>query len=99
MTSDNAQMEEYTKQITTLIECVAELKKEIVSLKTRSDSSDKPCYTNKEVLNMLGVSQPTLRKWRYEGRIGYSQVDSTILYSQKDIADFLQSNYYKAYAV
>ena len=98
MINNNAQMDEYTKQIAALTNSVAELRKEVASLKSLNSVVDKPCYTNREVLNLLGVSAPTLRKWRYEGRIGYSQVDSTILFSQKDIADFLQSNYFKAYA-
>lgn len=95
MTNDNAKMEE---QVSTLISCVTELKEEVQKLKTQLNLMEKPCYTNEEVLKIFGVTQPTLRKWRNEGQLGYTQIGSTLLYSQKDIADFLKTNHFDAYA-
>ena len=98
MISDNAKIEEYTERMSTLINSVEELKKEVLSLKEQLSLTGKPSYTNEEVLKIFGVSQPTLRKWRNEGLIGYSQIGSTLQYSPQDIADFLQSNHFEAYA-
>lgn len=91
-------MEDYAEQISQLIKCVADLKNEVSELKTQLRLSAKPCYTNEEVLQIFGVSKPTLRKWRNEGLLGYSQIGSTLQYSQQDIADFLKSHHYEAYA-
>ena len=98
MTNDNATMGENAEQITELIRCIAELKEEVRALKAQQSLTDKPCYTNEEVLKLFGVTPPTLRKWRNEGLLGYSQIGSTLLYSKKDITDLLESNHYEAYA-
>lgn len=70
-----------------------ELRKLLDEVEFRS----KPVYTGKEVQEMFGISRPTLTKWRYQGLIGYSQVDSKIFYSPKDIAGFLDHFRYEAY--
>ena len=91
-------MEGYEEKMEMLINCVSVLKEEVRSLKSQLSLAGKPCYTNEEALKILGVSYPTLRKWRNAGLIGYSQIGSTIHYSQQDIADFLKSNHNEAYA-
>ena len=91
-------MEGYEEKMEILINCVSALEEEVRSLKSQLSLAGKPCYTNEEVLEILGVSYPTLRKWRNEGLIGYSQVGSTFHYSQQDISNFLKSNHYEAYA-
>ena len=91
-------MEDYEKKISILIDCVSNLKEEIRSLKTQLSLAGKPCYTNEEVLKIFGISYPTLRKWRNEGLLGYSQIESKIVYPQEDIAKFLKSHHNEAYA-
>ena len=98
MTNDNATLGVNAEQISELIRCMAELKEEVRTLKAQQSLTDKPCYTNEEVLKLFGVTPPTLRKWRNEGLIGYTQIGSTLLYAKKDITDFLESNHYEAYA-
>ena len=81
------------ESFTTLVRCFEELKTligESVMLK--------PSYTNQEVLRIFGVTNPTLRKWRNEGLIGYSQIGSTYAYSQQDINDFLKKHHNEAFA-
>ena len=58
----------------------------------------KALYTNQEMLKLLDVTSATLKKWRDNGYIGYSQVGSTYYYSTKDLEEFLDRNHYDAYA-
>lgn len=65
----------------------------IAALKCLEDSvcyGHKPSYTNKEMIEIFGVTSTTLKKWRDEGYLGYSQIGSTYQYSPKDIAEFLK---------
>lgn len=57
----------------------------------------KPLYTQKEVLNLLGVSPNTLKKYRESGWLGYSRVDDKYYYSRKDIDEFLAHTHYPAW--
>lgn len=84
-------------QITELIKCVETLRNEVSELKNNS-VMDKPLYTNQEVMSLLDVTAPKLRQWRYEGRIGYSQLGSKIYFSREDISNFLKSYHNEAYA-
>ena len=79
--------------INNLVRCMEELKTII-----GKSVMLKPSYTNEEVLDMFGVSNPTLRKWRRDGLLGYSQVGTIYLYSQQDIAEFLQKHHIEAFA-
>ena len=74
-------------QINNLIKSVENLKME-----------KKELYTNKEMLELLGISTVTLKKWRNRGYIGYSQVGSTYYYSANDLKEFLERNHNEAYA-
>ena len=49
----------------------------------------KPVYTNKELMELLGVKDNTLRFYRDEGYLGYSRFKDKIWYTLKDVADFL----------
>lgn len=81
-----------------LIKSMQELREEVKELKGQIRIGLKPSYTNQEVLKILGVSAPTLRQWRYDGLIGYSQIGSTFEYSQRDIQEFLEHHHNNAYA-
>lgn len=42
----------------------------------KNKASQKPCYTNNEMLELLDVDSKPLKKYRDNGWIGYSQVGS-----------------------
>ena len=91
-------MDPLQEQLAQLAAKVEKLSTEIHSLKQQIRLGSKPCYTNEETMEIFGVTSPTLRKWRNEGLLGYSQIGSTLEYSQEDIQTFLQSTHYEAYA-
>jgi hypothetical protein len=91
-------MSDYGKELSALTKTIETLSKEVFVLGKLLNHGNKPSYTTEDVLEIFGVSQPTLRKWRNEGLIGYSQVGSTFCYSPDDITNFLKSNHYDAYA-
>ena len=78
----------------TILQKLDRLANEIGSLK----AAEKTMYTNKEMLELLDISSATLKKWRNNGFIGYSQVGSTYYYSAKDLEEFLKHNHSDAYA-
>ena len=43
--------------------------------------AQKPVYNDLELRELLGVSAKTTQNWRFSGKIGYSQVGRTIIYS------------------
>ena len=90
-------MDPMQEQLAKLAATVEKLSTEIHSLKQQIRLGSKPCYTNEEALAIFGVTSPTLRKWRNEGLLGYSQIGSTIEYSQEDIQAFLKSTHFEAY--
>ena len=88
-------MDPMQEQLAKLAATVEKLSTEIHSLKQQIRLGSKPCYTNEEALAIFGVTSPTLRKWRNEGLLGYSQIGSTIEYSQEDIQSFLKSTHFE----
>jgi hypothetical protein len=51
----------------------------------------KPVYTNKEMLQLLGVDPKTLKKYRDEGLLGFSHPFGKFLYSYQDLMNFLMN--------
>lgn len=49
-------------------------------------------YTNEQMMTILGVSANTLRSYRVNGLIGYSQQDGKIWYKPEDLTNFLNHN-------
>ena len=82
-------MDPMQEQLAKLAATVEKLSTEIHSLKQQIRLGSKPCYTNEEALAIFG---------RNEGLLGYSQIGSTIEYSQEDIQAFLKSTHFEAYA-
>ena len=54
-------------------------------------------YLNKDVKEILGVQDKLLKKYRDEGMLSYSQVGDKYWYTQSDIDQFLERNYFAAY--
>ncbi|MFV0310301.1 MAG: helix-turn-helix domain-containing protein [Dysgonomonas sp.] len=64
----------------------------------RKSNESKLVYTNKEVQEILGVGDKLIRQYRKKGLLGYSQEGDKFFYQEKDILQFLDKHYHKAYA-
>ena len=62
------------------------------------ETATKRAYSLDDLAEMMGVSKKTIAKWRINGEIGYSQIGAVILFSEKDIDDFLSSHHFEPYA-
>lgn len=49
-------------------------------------------HTETDVLEILNISNSTLKLWRKEGKISYSKMGQQIYYTHKDIIDFIESH-------
>ena len=49
----------------------------------------KAVYTSKDLMNLLNVKEATLRNYRNEGYLAYSQLGDKIWYTQENIDEFL----------
>lgn len=61
-------------------------------------ASQKPCYTNNEMLELLHVNSKTLKKYRDNGWLGYSQAGDKFFYSADDLKLFLSKTHQEAFA-
>lgn len=61
-------------------------------------ASQKPLYTNKEMLELLDVNSKTLKKYRDNGWLGYSQAGDKFFYSADDLNHFLSMTHQEAFA-
>ena len=61
-------------------------------------ASQKPIYTNKEMLELLDVNPKTLKKYRDNGWLGYSQTGDKFYYTSDDLALFLAKTHQEAFA-
>lgn len=51
----------------------------------------KPVYTNKEMLQLLGVDQKTLKKYRDDGYLSFTQIKDKYFYTNQDLMNFLMN--------
>lgn len=84
--------------IRTIVSYLKSLNEQMQNINASLVHSTKPAFTNQEVMALLDISSATLKKWRDSGLLGYSQINSTYLYSRQDIDVFLKSTHYKAFA-
>ena len=96
MVSENGFIMVKMDSLTLLLNEVKSLREEIGSIKV---APQKQLYTNKEVMELLGIKDKLLKKYRDDGLLSYRQVGDKFWYTQKDIDQFLSSNYYAAYRV
>lgn len=75
-----------------------EIKEMIVKLLEQYDMNKERIYTNKQVMELLGVKDKLIKRYRDEGLIAYSQVGDKYWYRKEDIDAFLSNHYNKAYA-
>ena len=52
---------------------------------------NKDVFSTEELSKYLGISTRTIQKWRDEGEIEFTQVNHVILYSKKNVADFMET--------
>ena len=84
------------KQFQELHEAFIALKEEVItSIKTKQQTFELP-MTEAKVLEMLEVSPKTLRKYRKEGYLAYSQIGNKYFYKMSDIEKMLNYAYEKA---
>jgi hypothetical protein len=62
-----------------------------------SVSNSKAVYTNKEMRELLDVNDKTLRNYRNDGKLAYSQIGNKFYYTSKDLCEFLANNHMSAY--
>lgn len=55
-------MSDYGKELSALTKTIETLSKEVFALGKLLNHRNKPSYTTEDVLEIFGVSQPTLRK-------------------------------------
>lgn len=53
----------------------------------------KPVYTNRTIMELLDINTTTLKKYRDQGLLGYSQVDSKFFYTAEDVYTFLRNTH------
>lgn len=80
--------------LTIILNEIKSLRKEIGSIKA---APQKQLYTNKEVMELLGIKDKLLKKYRDDGLLAYRQVGDKFWYTQTDVDQFLASHYYAAY--
>lgn len=82
------------ESLTLLLNEVKSLRAEIATIKA---APTKRLYTNKEVMELLGIKDKLLKKYRDDGLLAYRQVGDKFWYTQADVDQFLASHYYAAY--
>lgn len=88
-------MDKNDKQFQELHEALIALKKEMVSsIHQKLQEYEEP-LTETKVLEMLEVSPKTLRKYRNEGLLAYSQIGNKFFYKMTDIQKMLNYGYVK----
>ena len=55
------------------------------------ETKSRQLYSNEQLAIKLEVSKKTLKKWRDEGKIGFTQIGRKIFYTQEQVNDFLTS--------
>lgn len=68
------------------------------ALKNRTPALGGEKYlTNKDVSELLHISERTLQDWRDRGRIAYIQISGKVLYKESDVGRLLEENYYSEF--
>ncbi|MBO7071804.1 MAG: helix-turn-helix domain-containing protein [Bacteroidales bacterium] len=89
--------EEMIERISRLLEDVDTLIEAVNSLRCSIKLERKITYTNHDMMEMFSITAPTLRKWRNEGELSYTQIGDKFYYSAEDIKQFLLNHHNLAY--
>ena len=71
---------------------------DIEYIRKHQQAAPKIIYTTKDMLELLRVNVKTLKKYRDNGYLGYSQVGDKFYYTPADIALFLTKTHREAFA-
>lgn len=58
------------------------------------NSADKDWLSNKEAQEYLGLSRPTLQRYRSSGKLPFSKVGNKIYYRRSDIEALLETHHH-----
>lgn len=84
------------QQLTDVLSAVQELKEEIIILSDKlTEFEENKLLTEAQVLKMLEVSPKTLRKYRNEELLEYSQIGNKFFYKMSYINKMLNQGYVK----
>lgn len=88
-----------TPEIKELFELAHETEQNISdSLKINKPSLEGERYlNNKQVCNILHISQRSLQDYRDKGRISFYKLEGKIMYAESDVYKMLEDNYNKAW--
>lgn len=78
----------FKNEITKIIQ--EAIRNELDTIKTNPEPRQDIIYTNKTLAEKLDVSERTLKKYRDEGKLAFSQVHDKFWYKEKDVDDFLR---------
>ena len=56
-----------------------------------ASTNEKPVYTNKDMMQLLGVSAKTLKRYRDDGLLGFSHPRDKFFYTYQDLENFLMN--------
>ena len=90
---------DYNHAVKSNEQLVASLVKEVASLKEYIQLSQKVVYTNKEVLELLDINPKTLKKYRDNGWLGYTQYGDKFYYTLDDLMQFMKGGHQEAFAL
>lgn len=88
-----------TPEIKELFELARETEQNISeSLRINKPSLEGERYlNNKQVCNILHISQRSLQDYRDKGRISFYKLEGKIMYAESDVYKMLEDNYNKAW--
>ena len=70
----------------------------IATLETLKLPVESKIYTNKELMEVLGIHSRYLKQLRDNGYIGYTRLNDKYWYTQADVDAFLSRFYYEAFS-
>jgi len=56
-------------------------------------------YTNKQLMDSLGIGEKLIKKYRDEGILSFHKVGDKFWYTEEDVQEFLAQAYVKGYAI
>lgn len=60
-------------------------------LLSMASKNEKPVYTNKDMMQLLGISAKTLKRYRDDGLLGFSHPRDKFFYTHQDLENFLMN--------
>lgn len=69
-----------------------ELIKLITDILIKSQPFKKEILSNDDVMELLGVSNGTIRKYRITGKLSFSKIDGILYYRYQDLIHLIESN-------